>query len=272
MAPLVGRVTLEVTKEAHMSVLQHHARPSAPARASERRPVGPRLRRLGLLTFFASITVNAALGIYALLSPDWGETQGKILGTSLCVTGAILVALACEPAWERSLLGPVPHAGTMLGALGFALAIAAIWVEPAGSTYGRLLGTAFTVAGACVVASLLALAQLAPTHRWVYVLTLGLLSLGAALYAGVFWLGDDPSDYYLRAMGVVLVVLAAFLVTVPVLHWMDRGALAVATATADTIRFCPHCGARLSGEVGTDLECGRCGSGFTVIPAGANLT
>jgi len=34
--------------------------------------------------------VNAALGIYALVVPGFGETQ-NILGTSLCVTGATLV-------------------------------------------------------------------------------------------------------------------------------------------------------------------------------------
>src|SRR5512134_3141553 len=61
-----------------------------------RRSFGARARRLGLGTFFVSIVINAALGIYAVLTPDFGPTQGKILGTSLCVTGAVLLALACE--------------------------------------------------------------------------------------------------------------------------------------------------------------------------------
>lgn len=231
--------------------------------------MGLRMRRLGLGVFFASITLNAALGIYALVSPDWGETQGKILGTSLCVTGAILVALACEPAWERSLLGPVPQAGALLGALGFGMAIGAIWMEPSGATYGRLLGTVFAVAAACVVASLLALARLAPSHRWVFLLTLGLLTVGTTLYAVVLWLGDDPNEYYLRALGVVLIVLAAFVVTVPVLHWVDRAAVAVEEARTDAVRFCPHCGTKLAGDVGVELECSRCGRGFAVTPAHA---
>ena len=86
-------------------------------------PDGDDPRRLGLGIFFVSVAVNAALGIYAVLAPDFGETQGKILGTSLCVTGAVVLALACEPAWERRLLGPVPYAGAVLGAVGFTLAI-----------------------------------------------------------------------------------------------------------------------------------------------------
>jgi ribosomal protein S27AE len=241
-------------------------------RSVERRPLGRRARRAGIAVFFASITVNAALGIYALVSPDWGETQGKILLTSLCVTGAILVALACEPAWERSVLGPVPYAGALLGALGFALAIVAIWAEPSGDILGKIVFTVFTASAACVLASLLALAPLAPRHGWVLTVTLILLAVGATMYAVVFWLGDEPSETYMRAMGVVLVVLAAFVVSVPVLHWVDRGALAVAESSTDAVRFCPHCGSKVQGDVGDRLECGRCGRGFTVAPVRANLT
>jgi NADH pyrophosphatase NudC (nudix superfamily) len=67
-------------------------------------------------------------------------------------------------------------------------------------------------------------------------------------------------------MGVVLIAFAAFAVTVPVLHWLDRGAMAVAAATSDSVRFCPHCGRKLAGEIGVELECGRCGRGFSVAP------
>lgn len=255
-----------------MSVVLQHTRVAGTPRSGERRPVGRRMRRVGLAVFFASVIVNAALGIYALLTPDWSETQGKILGTSLCVTGAILLALACEPAWERGLLGPVPYAGVFLGAAGFGLAIVAIWTEPSSDTYGRITGTVFAAAVACTIASLLALARLAPSHRWAFVVTLGLLAVGATMFAVAQWLGDDPSETYMRAMGVVLIVLAAFAVSIPVLHWVDRGELAVSEATTDAVRFCPHCGSKLTGEIAVALECGRCGRGFTVAPSNIDLT
>jgi hypothetical protein len=288
--------------------------------------VGSSVRRIGLGVFFASVAVNAAIGIYAVLVPDFGDTQGKILSTSLCITGAVLLALACEPAWERRLLGPVPLVGAVLGAVAFAATVAGTWTETDSQTFLNVLGSTFTIAVACAVASLvdlgrsrartsaqrgvltvtlglialgavgwitaiwvglddvggkvmgstwtivfgciaatlLTFAQLVPAHRWVLGVTLGLLTLGAAMLAVLPWLGDDPSSIYLRGMGVVLIGLAAFAVTVPVLHWIDRGALAVAEATVDAVRFCPHCGAKLAGETGVDLECGRCGREFRV--------
>ena len=308
-----------------MSVVVQNVGPGSIRGPSERRTFRHGVRRIGLGVFFASVAVNAVLGIYALLAPNWGDTQTKILLTSLCVTGAVLLALANEPAWERRLLGPVPYAGATLGAAAFAMTIVAIWTETENETAGKALGSTFTIAVACTVASLvalvrlppghewvvrvtlgllgvgaaidalvwwlpgnetvgkamgstfaiavacalailLALARLAPRHCWVFDVTLGLLAIGAAMLAVTFWFGDDPPEFYLRTMGVVLIAFVAFAVTVPVLHWIDRGALAAAEAGAGAVRFCPHCGKKLAAEFGVQFECGRCGRGFTITP------
>ncbi|MEX2420599.1 MAG: hypothetical protein WD670_02160, partial [Actinomycetota bacterium] len=153
----------------------HHRFEVASGKGRERRPVGRSMRRVGLGVFFASIAVNAALGIYAVLATEFGETQGKILATSLCVTGAVLLALACEPAWERTVLGPIPYLGAAFGALGFGLVIVGIWAEPESDLIGNTASSVMTVAVAGAAASLLALARAAPPHQWVLVLTLGLL-------------------------------------------------------------------------------------------------
>jgi ribosomal protein S27AE len=227
-------------------------------------PVGRRLRKAGLAAFFASVGVNAVLGIVAVLSPDFGETQQKVLGTSLCVTGAVLLALACEPAWERGLLGLVPLAGAVLGTAGFALAIGGIWAEPAGDAYGRIQGSVLAYAAACVLASLLALAPLAPRRAWLPRITYGLLAVGATMFAALQWFEDEPPEWFLRPFGVVLIVLAALAVTIPVLHWIDRRALAAVGSTADEIRYCPYCGAEVRAEHDGEATCRRCGREFAV--------
>ena len=235
-------------------------------RSPEPRPVGRRMRRIGLGVFFVSVAVNAALGIYAVLAPEFGETQGKILATSLCVTGAALLALACEPAWERRVLGPVPYLGAALGGVGFGLAVVGIWAEPAGNFLGKATGSTMTVAVGCTAASLLGLARLTPRHAWVLRLALLLVAFGTALVAIVPWLGDDPSEWYVRTMGVVLIALAAFAVSVPVLHWVDRGALALAALPSDGVRYCPYCGGGVAGQANAAVSCGRCGRDFLVAP------
>jgi hypothetical protein len=308
-----------------MSVALHPIGQRASSRSSEGRSVGRRVRTIGLGVFFASVAVNAAIGIYALVTPHFGHTQQRVLLSSLCVTGAVLLALACEPAWERKLLGPVPAVGALLGTVVSALTIAAIWTEPSevgakivgtaavlaiacavaslvavareraretvrrvltfalallvalaggwviviwvglgtDDVAGKMQGTTFTVALGCTAATLLSLARLAPRHRWVLVASLGLLTLGVAMLTGLYWFGDAAPEAYARGMGVILVAFAAFAVTVPVLHWIDRGVVAAAVTT-DAIGHCPHCGAKLAGELGVETRCGRCGRGFTV--------
>lgn len=229
-----------------------------------RRSLGGRARRVGLTAFFTAVAVNAALGIYAVLVPDFGETEGKVLATSLCVTGAVVVALACEPAWEHGLLGPVPVVTVVLGAAGFTLVLVGIWTEADTETWGRIVGTTFTLTAAGVVACLLALARLAPRHRRVLHAGLVLLAVAAGLVVGLVWT-DDPGEWYIRVLGVALIALAAVVVTVPVLHWVDRGELAAAEAgAAGEVAFCPFCGRSLQGAVGGRLYCPRCGRAFSV--------
>ena len=179
-----------------MTAFHHRPRVSPAGTIHERTPVGGKMRRVGLGVFFASVAVNAALGIYAVVAPEFGETQGRVLATSLCVTGAVLLALACEPAWERRLLGPVPYLGAVIGALGFGLVIVVVWAEPESELFGNTTSSAMTVAVAGAAASLLALARLAPPHQWVLALALGLLALAARSW------GPCPGSETTRASGM----------------------------------------------------------------------
>lgn len=312
-----------------MSVVVHHIGPGTSRGPAERRTFGPSVRKVGLGVFFVSVALNAALGIYAVLMPEFGDTAQRTLFTSLCITGALLLALCCEPAWERQLLGPVPATGAVLGAaafaglivgvwtepesevlrnllwstfaiaiacttsslvvlerarkgishlhervltstlgliaLGAAVAVATIWARPSEDTLGKIGGSGYAVAAACILAALLTLARLAERHHWVLDVTVGLLALGTAIVVLGIWIEEGlPLG---RAMGVVLIAFAAFAVTAPVLHWVDRSTLAVAQATSDAVRFCPHCGAKVTGDVGVEIACDRCGREFTVSSA-----
>lgn len=310
-----------------MSLAVRRFEPKPTPRRSGPRTIAHNVRRLGLGVFFASVTVNAVLGIYAVVTPDFGDTQKRMLLTSLCVTGAVLLALCCEPAWERRLLWHVPTAGALLGVAAFAGLVVGIWAEPGSETLRNLLFSTFAVAIACTLASVVALewaregialahqrvlssslafvaigavvacaliwtrpseetigkfwgsgwaiavalalgafltlARLASSHRWVLSFALGLLVFGAAMVVVRIWV-EGGGSILTRVMGVALIAFAAVAVTVPVLHWLDRSTLAVAESTSAAVRFCPHCGGKVAGEVGVELMCGRCGRGFTV--------
>lgn len=226
-----------------------------------------RLRRIGLRLFFTSVACNAAIAIYALLAPDFSSTDGKILMTSLYVTAALVLGLACEPALERGLVAPLPLLASALGAIGFALLIAALWAgdEPPPALLD-LAGTVMTLALAGTLVSLLALAHLSHRFEVVRTAAYSLTGLAAAMIQPIIWL-ERSGGIYPRILGVVLVVLAALVVTIPVLHRLGR-TVAVPGQPRPTgliVSFCPGCGARLPAGTDPTFRCPSCGRDFTVL-------
>lgn len=221
-------------------------------------------RRPLLAIALVSIVVNAALGVYALLAPDFGDTEGNVLGTSISVTGAAVLVLACLPALERGLVRPAALAGMGSSMLGFALVVGTLWVDAAGGdVYQRVMWTIFTVAGTGVLVSLLALVRLAPAHRWTLPAATGLTMAVVAMTVSLVW-GEWEADWFFRALGIVSVLLAALAVATPVLHRLDRAALAPSASSGPELRYCPACGSALAGKSAEGRACPACSARFVV--------
>ena len=218
------------------------------------------MRRLGLRIFFASVALNAALAIVALLAGSFGELEGKILFSSLCVTGALVLVLACEAARERGRLGLLPRVGAAASLAGFALLMAGIWTESSDDALSRVAGTLLAAAVAAALVSVLSLADLAPRFRWTFRAAAGLALVLAAVIAAGIW-GSFEGDWFGRWVGVVAVALAAFVIVVPVLGRVGRRE---ADAAAAPVSFCPVCGSPVPARAGAEARCDACGSVFVV--------
>jgi hypothetical protein len=234
-------------------------------RPDEGRHVSTARRRL-LLIVLGSIAVNAALGVYAILAPHFGDLQGRVLGTSACATGAGVMTFACLPALEQGRARYLPLAGIAATLVAFALLVVGIWAG-GGDTFGETIGSVFVVAGVGVLGSVLSLARLAPRFRWVLTAALALTCiLGVLLLAGIW---GDTSGSWGKAVGVVAVLLAAAVLSVPILHRASRAELP-ATSETGPIEFCPSCGTRLAAPASKEAACAACGASFRVdyLPAG----
>lgn len=223
------------------------------------------MRRPLLFLLLASIAVNAALGIVALVSGDFGELERDVLFTSLCVSGTGVLSLACLPALERGRLGLLPRVGIAASVVGFGLLIVSFWIDDLPESYLQATQTVLVPAVAVAWASLIGLAHLARRFRWVLAVAIALVLVLGGQVVGAVWGGGD-SDAYGRSVGVVAVLLAAFTLLVPILHRVSRAELGQQGAGEAGIRFCPGCGRPLvaPGMPGDALECARCGLGFSV--------
>ena len=198
----------------------------------------------------ASIAVGALLGIITLLGADIGETGGKVIGTSFCVTGAALVSMPSAAAWEDHRLGQLAIVGMVSAVVGFAWLAVGIWAEFDYEPLWKIPVSLLIVAVAIAVMSLLDVANLAEGQQWV--LTAARLATGAVALMLIFGIwAEEDADGYWRAFGVAAVLMAAFLAAVPILHRSGR-------VGGDAVEFCPLCGAAHHAAAGDETQCPAC--------------
>jgi len=177
-------------------------------------------RKLAISLFFASVAINAILGIVALFAGDFGETQGQVLTTSLSVSAASVLSLAMFPARERGNLAQVPNAGIGLSIVGFTLLIILIWSDVRGDVLWRITVSILTLAVASGYASLMSLAVLRKQQRPVTSIAYGLDALLAFIVVAAIW-SEPGGEVFPRVMGVISILLAAATVSIPVLHRLN---------------------------------------------------
>ena len=219
--------------------------------------------RRPLLGFvLGAIAVTAVLGLYAVLVPDFGELQAKVLGTSAAISGASILVLACTPAWERRLVWPLPAVGAGLVVVAFLLVVVGMWAEVTRDGYWKTVGTVVILAVWAVLVCLLALAGLPRRYGWAFFAAAGLTLALALTGIGVMW-SEPDSTAVGRLVGALAVLSAAFVLAVPVLHRASRAELVAQEAPGGG--FCPRCGAAVPASADAEpATCRRCGARFRV--------
>lgn len=226
--------------------------------------------RIFLRLFVVSIVANAVLGIWALLSGDFGETQGRVLASSFLVSAAMLSVLVNGPAIRQRVRWPTPAVGAASGAAGFALSIVMVWID-GDDDWFRVISSLLVVAAAATLAASLALIGLPPRLGAIRPLVDGLIAALAVTILGGIWFEPD-SAWYARLVGVEAVLVAALTLLIPVLSRFagprppGPGSGAV-PGGEPAVRFCPSCGHPLDGVpagFGVASACVDCGLAFMV--------
>lgn len=179
-------------------------------------------RRTQLLRFFiASIGLNAALGILALLAGDFGQTEAKILVTSVLVSAAALSVLVNGAPIQQRSLWPIPAIAAASAAAAFGLLIVLMWAEIDNDVPLKTVGTALVIGAAGTLAGLLQLIELRPRHQWAKLVNDGLISILALSVVWGIW-AEPSGTWYARAIGVESILVAATTLAIPILWRFGR--------------------------------------------------
>src|SRR5689334_8083938 len=98
-------------------------------------------KRVVLLGVAGLLSASALLAIGILLAGRFGETEGRILGTTALLAGYGLIALPATILLDQGRLAGLSLAGLGLAGAGAALALAAVWSN-APEALGKAVGTA----------------------------------------------------------------------------------------------------------------------------------
>lgn len=193
-------------------------------------------RRVAVVAVVVSLAAAAALGIVALFSGDFGETQGKILGTTL-LTGAFGVAALCHLAVVARPVRVVGILGLAVTAIAYAIGLMLVW-RSGDADYDLLLrafGAAWVLAASFAHANLLLLMgrrrsrllRIGLTATLVFVAVVAGMLLVPILTDGA--IPGDGRDPYWRWFGAVAILDALGTIVVPIAALFlrdgrDRGA------------------------------------------------
>lgn len=188
-------------------------------------------KRLVLAAVVASLCLTAAIAIAILLVGSFGETEGRILGSTLSVGIYGLLTVPAAVLVDQGRFRPLALADAALAAAGLALLLGLIWA--AGDPPIALVKLAFSC-GACALAAaqIAALAarrapEDSPLVRRAFVGSTAVVLGLAAMVVVAVWVDLDrettlPLLYY-RALGAVGVVDVLLVALQPILAKMHAG-------------------------------------------------
>ena len=80
-----------------------------------------------LITMIISLSISALIGIFVFLFGDFGETEAKLLLTTLTIGGYSLTGLCCSVLYEKRKFTPLAISGMIISTVGFLFTVMVIW-------------------------------------------------------------------------------------------------------------------------------------------------
>lgn len=177
-------------------------------------------KKLFLYLLITSVSISALVGIGVILFGNFGQTEQKILATTLTITVTSMLGLACGAYLETELGKTLPIAGIIFSILAAALWLVVIWYqgEP-NEPFMKAVVTVTILAVACSHLSLLSLARFDRRFAWARPAAHTLVWVLAGFLVFLLWfVPEDPPEVYGRIAGVLSILVASITVVTPVFH------------------------------------------------------
>ncbi len=181
------------------------------------------LRRAFLYLLIASVAVSAVFAIAVIIFGDFGDFEVRVMMTTLTITAASILGLACGAAIEAGKARLLPAIGIAAAVLSALALFFIIWnVLDDSQTFIKSTMTAVVIAAVCAHLSLLSLARLDARFNWTWTAAFVIDWIIAAILLYLMWFEHGDNQLVFRTLAVLAILTAALTIITPVFHKLSR--------------------------------------------------
>jgi len=173
-----------------------------------------------LITMIVSLSISALIGIFVFLFGDFGETEFKLLMTTLTIGGYSLTGLCCSVLYEKRKFTSLALSGMVISIIGFLYTVLVIWeaidLDDSWKALIIFIVLAASTAHACLLLLIkteksLVNGALSATIIFISIVALMLIILVLNEF-------DDVGEFYFRLLGVFAILDVLGTIVTPILN------------------------------------------------------
>jgi uncharacterized membrane protein (UPF0136 family) len=176
-------------------------------------------KKFFLRTFVIALSIGAIIGIFIFLAGDFGETEIRILLTTLAIGGYSLTGLCSATIQNRTNLKYFSTIGISVSVIGFLITIGGIWGFFNLEEIWKAV-TIFTILSVAIAHASLLLQIIPRTNKVKYSLvwTIVFISLVALMLIKSTLTEFDESEFFFRLLGVFAILDVSGTIATPILN------------------------------------------------------
>lgn len=176
-------------------------------------------KKLFLRTLIAALTISALIGIFIFLVGDFGETEIRLLLTTLTIGAYSLTGLCSSTIHNRKKLKAFSIIGMLISFFGFFATTSTIWELIELKEIWRLMIIFIILSVAIAHISLLLLIQPKKSSvRFSLLSTIVFISLVALMLINSTLTDFEQDEFYFRLLGVFSILDVLGTITTPILN------------------------------------------------------
>jgi hypothetical protein len=184
------------------------------------------LKKLFLYSLIASVSLSALIGIIVILFGSFGEFETKVLATTFTIACTSMLGLACGAYLEKKRGKLLPTFGIVFSVISSVMCLILIWTsfDLDNDLFSKILASAILSAVACSHLSLVSIAELDKKFQWSkIILSVCVWSLVSILLYIIWFQPDSSSDFIIRVIAVLSIIITALTIVTPVLYKLSSG-------------------------------------------------